>query len=362
MPVSIDFITANGQGQGELASRIANEGSLNVNAMRPYLNPKDGRSYITVFNGGDAKDAKNYKALPITANATLRRDEWKSLDSAVMRIAEERLRGVADLKAAGLTYNLGNGMGATVLEYHDISDAMEAHMSMDGVSRGNNDAPKYETNYMPLPIVHADYQLNERVLQSSRRMGNPLDTTLAERAGRRVAETLEDMLFSNKTYTYGGGTIYSYVNHPNRNKVTLSVHWDGSGKTAKGILDDCLEMKQASIDAMHYGPWIIYIPTAYETVLDEDYDTAGTSTQTIKERILKISGIKDIRVSDKLAANNIVMIELSSDVVRWVNGMNIQNVQWSSEGNLVHNYKVMTIQVPQIRSDQEGNSGIIHLA
>jgi hypothetical protein len=362
MTVAIDFITANGQGHGELASRIAGEGSLNVNAMRPFMNPKDGRSYITVFKGGDAKKPENYTAIPITANATLRRDEWKSLDTAVVRIAEERLRGVNDLKSAGLTYNLGNGMASTVLEYHDISDAMEAQMTMDGVSRGNNDRPEYSVNYMPLPIVHADYQLNERVLQASRKMGYPLDTTLAERASRRVAETLENMLFTDTKYSYGGGTIYSYVNHPDRNTVDLGVNWDGSGKTAAGILDDVLEMKQTSIDAMHYGPWIIYIPTAYETVLDEDYDTSGTSTQTIKDRLLKISGIKDIRVSDKMPSNNIVMIELSSEVVRWVTGMNVQNVQWSSEGNLVHNYKVMTIQVPQIRADQDGNSGIVHLS
>jgi hypothetical protein len=63
-----------------------------------------------------------------------------------------------------------------------------------------------------------------------------------------------------------------------------------------------------------------------------------------------------------MPSNNIVMIELSSEVVRWVTGMNMQNVQWSSEGNLVHNYKVMTIQVPQIRADQDGNSGIVHLS
>jgi uncharacterized linocin/CFP29 family protein len=362
MPVSIDFLTANGQGQGELAARIANEGSLNVNAMRPYRDPKTGRSYITVFKGGDPKKPENYAAVPITANATLRRDEWVTLDTAVLKVAEQRLRGVADLKNAGLTYNLGNGMASTVLEYHDISDAMEAQMSMDGVSRGNNDRPNYETNYMPLPIIHADYQLNERVLQASRRLGNPLDTTLAERAARRVAEAMENMLFTNTTYTYGGGTIYSYINHPDRNTVTLGTAWDASGKTAAGIKDDVMEMKQTSIDAMHYGPWVLYIPTNYETILDEDYDTSGASTQTIKQRLLKISGITDVRVSDKLPKDNIVLVEMTSEVVRWVTGMNIQNVMWSSEGNMVHNYKVMTIQVPQIRSDQEGNSGIVHMS
>lgn len=365
MQVNVDFITANSLGQGEIATKMLAEGRLDANSMRPYFDPTTGRSYITVFAGGDPKRPENYKSIPITTNATLRRDEWKQLDEAVLRIAESRLVGVADLKSRGLTYNLNNAMGTTVLEYHDVSDALEADMTMDGVTRAQGDRPRYTTNYIPLPIVHVDYEINERVLQASRRLGNPLDTTLAERAARKISEKLENMLFTDTTYTYGGGTIYSLINHPDRNQVTLSTYgsWDDdSSTTAAEILEMCRAMKQAAINKHHYGPYVMYIPSTYESRLDDDYDTSGASTQTIRDRILKINGIQDIKVIDTLPTDNVLLVEMNSDVVRWINGMGVQNVQWSTEGGMVHKFKVMTIQLPQVRSDQIGQSGIVHAA
>ena len=65
---------------------------------------------------------------------------------------------------------------------------------------------------------------------------------------------------------------------------------------------------------------------------------------------------------DSVDANNVLLVTLNRDCVRLVQGMGIQNVQWQEEGKMVTKYKVMTIQVPQVRSDQEGHSGIIHMA
>jgi uncharacterized linocin/CFP29 family protein len=214
---------------------------------------------------------------------------------------------------------------------------------------------------LPLPIIHVDYEINARVLAASRSLGNPLDTTQAEMATRRVAEKLEDMLFTSTSYTYGGGTIQGYLNATNRNQVTLSQDWDASGKTGPEIIQDVLNMKQASINANHYGPWMLYIPTGYETTLDEDYDSTTPGT-TIRERILKISGIQGVKVIDRMTADNVVLVEMNTSTVRLVRGMGIQNVEWNTEGGMVSKFKVMTIQVPQIRADQDGNSGIVHLA
>jgi len=255
-------------------------------------------------------------------------------------------------------------MGTTVLEWHDVSDALEAELSMDGVTRGQNDRPVFQHNYLPIPIIHADYEINARVLATSRNMGNPLDTTLAERATRKVAEKLENMLFTNITYAFGAvdsrsrNSIYSYINHPDRNTGTLTAEW-ASTATGAQILADVLAMKQASIDAKHFGPWMLYIPTAYETRLDNDYDTTTPGT-TIRERIMKIAGVKGIKVVDTLPAGTVLFIQMTSDVVRLILGLAITNVQWKTEGEFVNKYKVLTIQVPQIRSDQEGNSGVMH--
>lgn len=360
MKTNIDFISTNGQGQGKVAQAIVANGKTDPGMMKPFIG-SDGKTYVTCYAGGDPKKASSYRTQQINTNATLRRDEWKFLDEAVLKISETRLGGIQDLVANNLTFDIGNGMGSTVLEYHDMSDAMEADLSMDGITRSQGDRPNFGVKYLPLPIIHVDYEINQRVLNASRNMGNPLDTSSAERASRKVNEKLETMLFTNTSYAFGGGTIYSYVNHPNRNQIALGPDWDASAKTAAQIIADVISMKQAAINAKHYGPYMIYIPTAYETVLDEDYDTQTPGT-TIRERILKISGINDIKVIDTLPANNVLLVQMTSDVVRLVRGMGVQNVEWETEGGMVTKYKVMTIQVPQVRSDQEGNSGIVQLA
>ncbi len=357
MNVQIDMI-GKGKSQGEVSQMLASS-RLDPGAMRPFIG-EDGKPYISVFSGGDPTKPESYRT-ELVNNASLRRDEWIALDEAVAKVAETRLRGIADLAQRGLVYNLGNAMGTTVLESHEVSDALAAELSMDGITRGQNDAVAYSTTYLPIPIIHVDYEINARVLAASRSLGNGIDTTLAERSARKVAEHLEKMLFTNETYSFGGGNIYSYINYPSRNKVTIGANWDCSTVDGEQIVKDVLEMKQASIDNYHYGPWVLYIPTGYETLMDEDYDSTTPGTTT-RERILKISGVEDVKVIDTLTANNVLLVQMTSDVVRLVRGMGIQNVEWAQEGNMITKYKVMTIQVPQIRSDYNGKCGVIHAA
>ena len=361
MKTNIDLLNVNGQTKGELANMLVNNRADPGN-MRPWLNEKDGRSYVTNHRGGAINDPANYVTNAINTNATLRRDEWKQLDDVLLQVARARLGGVQDLIDKGLTFNIGNAMGTTVLETHTVSDAMEAELTMDGLPRTQGDRPEFGTEYLPLPILHVDYEINTRVLAASRSLGQSLDTTSAEMAVRRILEYQEDMLFTNINYPFGGGTIYSYVNHPHRNTVALAVNWDAAAMTAALIIADVQAMKQASMDNLHYGPWMLYIPSAYETVLDGDYQTGAVNGQTTRERLLKIGGLQGIKVIDRMPANEVLLVQMTSNVVRLVQGMGIQNIQWKEEGNFVTKFKVITIQVPQIRSDYNNKTGIVHLA
>jgi len=261
---------------------------------------------------------------------------------------------------------LGNAMGTTVLTWEEISDAMEAAISIDPVARAKGDLPTHSTSHIPIPVVHSDYIISERVLQESRSRGNPISVSGAERATRKVNQKLEDMLFgATASLTYGGGAIHSYLSHPDKNTISFASageYWDASGKTAAQIVADVRAMKASSKAAFHYGPWVLYIPSDYDDILDGDYDVAGDSLMTIRDRILRIDGITKIQVVDRLAADTCILVQLTSDVVDLVDGMAIQNVQWDSEGGFVHNYKVMTIQVPRIKSDYAGNSGVVVLS
>ena len=361
--LNIDFM-GGGQAQGEVAQHLQNNAKIDPGFLRPYVGA-DGKVYVTVYKGGDAKKKDSYKTFQVNNTGTLRRDEWKMLDDALIPIAESRLQGTQDLINRGLVFNLGNAMGTTVLEWHDVSDAQEADLTMDGVTRSQGDRPVFGTNYLPIPIIHADYEINARVLAASRNLGNPLDTTMAERAARKVAAKLEGMLFTNTSYSFGGGKISSLVNYTHRNQQAIGTNWsalvdDSTGTVGEKIVAQVLTMKQTSINNFHYGPWVLYIPTGYETLLDNDYN--AFKNNTIRERILNIAGIQGVVVVDTLTANNVLLVQTTPDVIRIVRGMALTNVQWQTEGNFITKYKVLTIQVPQIRSDQNGKCGIVHLA
>jgi len=360
MNTNVDLINGKGSINNELAQLLNNKAS--IGNLRPYIGD-DNRSYVTnLKTGGNPGIDSDWITQSITTNATLRRDEWKQLDAALIQVARARLGGVQDLIDKGLTFKLGNAMGTTVLETHTVGDAMEASLTMDGITRSRNDRPEFGTEYLPIPILHVDYEINLRVLEASRSLGAALDTTSAEMATRRILEYQEDMLFTNMTYPFGGGTIYSYVNHPDRNTVNLAVNWDAGACTAALILADVQNMKQTSMDNLHYGPWMLYIPSAYETVMDLDYQTGAVNGQTIRERLLKIGNIQGIKVIDRLPANNVLLVQMTSNVVRLVDGLGLQNIQWKEEGNFITKFKTLAIQVPQIRSDYNNKSGIVHMA
>jgi len=353
--VAIDTLQVNAQGvtgQGSVAQRLIANG-MNINSLRPFIG-KDGRAYMTVNQGG------TLKAVPINNAATLRKDEWKQYDTAIIREARQRLMGIADLEARGLVYRIGNGLGKTVLETENLNEFTEAELSMDGITRGEGDRAQYGIGYLPLPIIHKDYMINARVLAASRTTGDPLDTTSSEMATRQVVEKMETILFQgSSTYTFGGGTIYGYCDFPNRNTVDLDTTWDTSGVTGATILADVLAMKQALIDDRMFGPYVLYVPTNYETKLDEDFKAEGDIT--IRQRLLQIENISAVKVSDYLADDNVVLVQMTSDVVRIVSGMEIAPVEWQAQGGMVLHYKVMGIKVPQIRSTQAGRCGICHL-
>jgi len=342
----------NGQAQGNVAAALLNTG-MNVNVLRPYIG-LDGRHYITMNNAKGEPEA-----VPLTnATATLRKDDWKLLDSAVVKAAKPRLRAVADLRGRGLQYVIPNGMGKTVLETETMSDISVAAITMDGLERSNRDRPVFELSNLPLPIIHKDFDFSLRQIMASRNGGSPLDTTTAELAAARVAEEAEKLLIgSSGTVTYGGGTIYGYTNLLGRltQVITSPV---ASGWTAQTLVNEVLAMIQSSINAYHYGPWVLYYGPAWSQYMNNEYKT--TSDDTLADRLRRIDNLENVQMLDYLTGYDVVLVQMSADVVREVVGMDITTIQWESQGGMQLNFKVMAIMVPQLRKDQNGKTGIVH--
>jgi hypothetical protein len=293
---------------------------------------------------------------------TLRRDEWIAYDDTLVEEATIRLRGVADLLAAGLVRNVANGMGKTVYQWEKVTDMEPAIVSLDGMVQSDNDRVEFDFDGLPLPITHKDFFLNLRTLSASRERGESLDTTQARIAGRLVAEKTEDMLFNGASKVYAGLPIYGYTTHPNRNTIVHGTNglWTAAAKTGDNILSDVIAMKALADAQRQYGPYVLYVSASTNLALDKDFK--ANSDWTIRQRLLMVDGITAIRISDKLAAGNEVLVQMTPETVVMVQGERLQTIQWDTHGGFGINFKAFQIMVPLVRADIQNRSGIVHMA
>lgn len=319
----------------------------------------NGGNYIITGNVAARLLAANMDPNVLRTNDTLRKDEWIDLDNAVIKIARERLVVVQDLIGLGLVKTLKNGLGSTILQWQTSSDFTAAEVSMDGITRIAGDRIDYELAGIPLPIIHKDFQINARFLNVARSSGDGIDTDQAERAARVMSEKVEDIFINGlSTYKFGGYNLYGLTNFTSRNTGSLTAAWSSSSTTGLVMYNDMMSMVDDLESAHYYGPYGVWVPATYHTALMRDYKTYGTIT--IHKRLMETGRFKFIRPADKLAAGNVVMAQLTSDVIQIVIGMQPTNVQWQTDGGLLNHFKTMCIMIPRLRADQDGNCGIAH--
>jgi len=308
---------------------------------------------------------KGVNFTPVMNATTLRKDEWIRLETRVQTAARKRLKAWSDLRNSS-TLGGFDGMANPILEWEAVSDPGEAVVDMDGMTEGKNFNPQFSLQGMPLPITHSDFFLSARFQAASRNKGIPADSIRAELAGRRVAETIEQTLIGTITgTTYGTSTdyaqtskVYGYTNHPNRNtKTDMTVPTGSNGQT---ILDDVLTCIETLADDNFYGPFMVYISRDWQKWMNNTFSTAEPSAGSLKQRLLQIEEISDIRRLDYLTDTyTMLFVQMDEDVARAVNGMEITTVQWDAMGGMRKNFKVMGIQVPNLRADYNGNMGLL---
>jgi uncharacterized linocin/CFP29 family protein len=292
---------------------------------------------------------------------TLRDKEWEAVDTVVIEAARRRMRGVEDLRRNGCIFTLSNELRETVLKSQTASDMTDAEMSMSPRTRGQQDNIDFAKTFLPLPITFKDFTLDIRDLNMSRALGTPLNLLHAQIAGKKVMEKVEETLFKGaSTYKFGGGTVYGYEDTLQAESESFSNGYWNDTADGDDILTDVTNLKQKLVDSRHFGPYMLYVPTVYETKLDMNY--VANYPLTIRNRIKQIDGIQDVAVSDFLTAHRVVLVQMDPSTVRIVTALNLQTVEWTEMGGFELQFKVLTIQVPEIRSDYEGLNGIARLS
>ena len=398
----------NGQPHGEVAEAFgafSQNGQMRFDPgfLRPFIDD-DGVRCVTinqrmVLNSNTKEYELVGDTIPISVlaqngifhpvfNATaLRKEEWLQMDRAVLEPARLRLKAWADLAGAN-TYGGFNGMGKMVLEHETMNDPGEAIVDMDALGEGRSDAPLFQLEGLPLPITHSDFWISQRKLMISRNSGTPIDTSMGKAAGRRVAEMVEKTTIGVETgVTYGGTSthvggygrtskVYGYLNFtPRLTKTNLTAP---TGSNPEVTVANVLAMRDQLTANKFYGPWMLYHSNDWDQYLDNDYARLGgnNASMTLRQRLRAIDGVVDVRRLDYMPSSastysaapdritvasvfTLLMVQMTDDVARAVNGMDMTVVQWESKGGFQLNFKVLCIWVPQLRADYYGRTGIL---
>jgi hypothetical protein len=339
-------------GNTSLAERLMASG-LDPTILRPFQH--DNRSWITVNVGTAAKP--EYKTIITNAPAILRREDWLVVDKTVQMQAKKPLVFANDVFAAN-TVTIPNAMGKLAIQ-HTLGDGdADAIVSMDPIRTSERSKPVFDAVHLPLPVTHSDNNFSLREVLVSRNGGMALDTNGIARASRKCGEVTEEMfLGTTDPYTFGGGTIYGALNFPQRMTVTITSPENGSWTPAL-LNSQLVYLMKLLADDEYPGPYNVYVSREWVPHLNLDY-SAQYPNLTVRSRLLQNEGISSIKTVPYLTGFRLLMIQMTSDVIEGINGMDFVPVQWTEKGGMELFLKIMGIKIPRLRYDYNGNTGII---
>lgn len=312
-----------------------------------------------------------YQAL--VENNTLREDETRQIEEALTRVARRDLVAVADLRQMGLTVNLRN-IGVTTYEFDRVSPVGEATQSMSILNLGDRDLATFARTAIPVPVTASQFQLDARHQAAGQTLGEPVSLTNVEEHTRSVAEKLEDTLVNGSPVVLGANTLPGYTNFSSREQVSYSdTTWPDISGTKEAAVVDVLAMRTALRDNGFTGPYVLYLPANYDGVIDEDYK--AESDRTLRERLMAINGISDIKILPTLPDDEVLLVQMTRSVVQAAVGQDLTTVTWDMYGGLASNWAILAVMSFALKSSfaraplSEGTlpalttaAGIAHLA
>ncbi len=158
--------------------------------------------------------------------APLTEDQWSQIDEIVVKTARRTL------------------VGRKFIEITAVSDPSIQFSPYDTIDAGNSGAcglfgekdcgivKVKDRKYLPLPIIYQDFKIHWRDIESSKKLGIPLDLSIPATAAAKVS-TAEDNLIFNGDSSLGYPGL---LNVEGRNTVKLR-DWNNNGEAFRNVVE-----------------------------------------------------------------------------------------------------------------------------
>lgn len=291
-------------------------------------------------------------------NDRLPYDSYKFIDDVVSDAIKPALVLVRDLAASGFVQNIDN-LGQTFVQWESRGATPEAIQSMGLKTKGDNHRIKVTQNLLPIPITHADFEMDAREFMAGENAVQTMDTSMIAEDSYQVGRKIESVAWAgNDSMTVNGSDLPGIIDHPNRITGTMDAAWLNLARTTldidKAVLD-VTSMKQDLVDAGYQAPYRLYVPSAYGAALDSD--TSTSYQETLKDRLLKIDGIEAVEIAFELPDTNttgftvdtICLIAWNATNIDLVSGSDIVTIPYEEPGGFSMNWKILAAQIMRIK-------------
>lgn len=359
-------ISSFGASRAEHAANIAASGNLwgQYAANHEQVFAENGLNKYVLVNDKGAVIARNSKTSELVKDAlytnasTLRHEDFLIIQQMITEIRRRKLNGIADLQSAGLSFNVS--ISDQIIGTENISSFTEASQEQNP-SGYDNDELVFGEIYVPNPITHKSFSV------PFRQTGFSYKTSLGlKESVRMVAERLEETLFNgndNIKVNFNGSlqTIYGYTNHPQRGTSTIS-DWSNISENDKIVNEVIAQIGKMFADqgGVEVDSVVMYFPKNFKEAMDRDYSSLK-GDKTVKQRLMDIPELKDVKFAEKLADSNVVFVEMLDRTVQLGVASDIVSVPHVKTnplaGQTMTTYAAMT---PVIKVDSDNNTGILH--
>lgn len=330
-----------------------NQRWIDAGAQKFVVVNAEGHELGRAANQEDAQ-----RILRANANGTVRHEDFMTIQDMIVDVRRRSLNGIADLQANGLTF--GVDIGEQIVGFENINEFQAAEQAMNPNAYQNNDTV-FTEGFVPNPITHQSFQVpwRQQGFDYKRSLG-------MTESVRQVSERLEDTLFNGNAgivVNFNGTNfpIYGYTNHPDRGTGTIS-DWTAPANI-NVIIPELIEqigLMWSAQGGVSNGRVMVYVANDIWNVFQNDYkaETRGS----IMERAKEIAQVMDIKPAEKLAAGEVMLVEMERRTVELAIATDIISVPHTKtspfDPQVMTTYAAM---IQQIKVDSNGNTGIRHL-
>lgn len=304
--------------------------------------------------------------------SSLRIDDWVEYSGEIRPQHEVAPNAVERLLGEGF------GISSSLARYVYVSQMrgveLDAEVSMNARAKGQQDMPAFGLDGVPLPIVHADYELDSREYQNAQAFGESFDTSVGQEAARAVFRKEEDILWNglDMSINTDRGTFSIdglAVDNAKNIDIAASANWATDPTAIIPDLKDTYDAieQQAGKEGLDAGPMpeqtgaYLFVPRRkYAAVSRGDYETSATDEPVI-ERVRRQFGELELVPAPRLDVNTAVLLTNDQRYFQIINAQGLTNTNWEVDGGLGLKNKVMASRIPYLKEQPDGIKGVARI-